>query len=152
MENPIEERKRMVQDRIEKSFNEGLNVQQEIEIEKAVYSDTPENRKLGRVGQEYGGKGSRGGKTDKPAVKKQTKEQETDSADKKEDYDRIGLLGRKLGVLLSGDAYYHHASSYSGNEQKKAKTEYNKLKKKYNLSDEEAKSIVKKYMDKINGK
>ena len=34
------------------------------DIEKAVYTDNPQNRKLGRVGQEYGGKGSRGGKTD----------------------------------------------------------------------------------------
>lgn len=33
-------------------------------IEKAIYADTPENRKLGRVGQQYGGKGSRGGKQD----------------------------------------------------------------------------------------
>ena len=34
------------------------------DIEKAVYADNAQNRKLGRVGQEYGGKGSRGGKTD----------------------------------------------------------------------------------------
>lgn len=34
------------------------------DIEKAVYADNAKNRKLGRVGQEYGGKGSRGGKTD----------------------------------------------------------------------------------------
>lgn len=34
------------------------------DIEKAVYTDNPLNRKLGRVGQEYGGRGSRGGKTD----------------------------------------------------------------------------------------
>jgi len=32
------------------------------DIEKGVYADTPENRKLGRVGKQYGGKGSRGGK------------------------------------------------------------------------------------------
>lgn len=32
------------------------------DIEKAVYADNAQNRKLGRVGQEYGGKGSRGGK------------------------------------------------------------------------------------------
>ena len=34
------------------------------DIEKAVYADNAQNRKLGRVGQEYGGKGSRGGNTD----------------------------------------------------------------------------------------
>ena len=34
------------------------------DLEKAVYADNAQNRKLGRVGQEYGGKGSRGGKTD----------------------------------------------------------------------------------------
>lgn len=32
------------------------------DIEKGVYADTPQNRKLGRVGQQYGGIGSRGGK------------------------------------------------------------------------------------------
>ena len=32
------------------------------DIEKAVYADTAENRKMGRVGQQYGGVGSRGGK------------------------------------------------------------------------------------------
>lgn len=34
------------------------------DIEKAVYADNAQNRKLGRVGKEYGGKGSRGGNTD----------------------------------------------------------------------------------------
>lgn len=78
MENPIEARKRMVQSRIEKSFNEGLNIKQEVDIEKAVYSDTPENRKLGRVGQEYGGRGSRGGKTDEPKGERKPAAKEND--------------------------------------------------------------------------
>lgn len=57
MENPIEARKRMVQERIEKSFADGLNVPEMEGLEKArsgVYADTSENRKLGRVGQTYG--------------------------------------------------------------------------------------------------
>lgn len=57
MYNPIEERKRLVQSRVEKSFQDGLNLNEEIEIEKArhgVYADNAENRRLNRVGQEYG--------------------------------------------------------------------------------------------------
>ena len=42
------------------------------DIEKAVYADNALNRKLGRVGQEYGGKGSRGGKTDNENGKSKT--------------------------------------------------------------------------------
>ena len=45
MENLILQKRKMVQDRIQKSF--------EPEINKAIYADTPENRKLGRVGQEW---------------------------------------------------------------------------------------------------
>lgn len=62
MFNPIEEKRRFVQAKIQKSFNSGINVAEEMDLEKAVYTDNPQNRKLGRVGQEYGGKGSRGGK------------------------------------------------------------------------------------------
>ena len=55
MENPIEQRKRMVQDRIEKSFGDGLNVSEEIEkASHGVYEDNAENRRKNRVGQEYG--------------------------------------------------------------------------------------------------
>lgn len=57
MYNPIEERKRMVQERIAKSFDTGFILQEEIEIEKArsgVYADNAENRRLMRVGQKYG--------------------------------------------------------------------------------------------------
>ena len=55
MENPIEQRKRMVQDRIEKSFTDGLNVSEEIEkASHGVYEDNAENRRKNRVGQEYG--------------------------------------------------------------------------------------------------
>ena len=55
MKNPIEQRKRMVQDRIEKSFTDGLNVSEEIEkASHGVYEDNAENRRKNRVGQEYG--------------------------------------------------------------------------------------------------
>lgn len=55
MENPIEERKRMVQERIEKSFNDGLNLNDEIEKGRhGIYADNAENRRKNRVGQEYG--------------------------------------------------------------------------------------------------
>ena len=57
MFNPIEAKKRLVQSRIEKSFADGLNMMEEIDFEKArhgVYADNAQNRKLMRVGEEYG--------------------------------------------------------------------------------------------------
>jgi len=59
------------------------------DIEKAVYADNALNRKLGRVGQEYGGKGSRGGKTDEENGGRSGSKQ-----DKKE----------KVGKLTANDA------------------------------------------------
>ena len=55
MFNPIEEKRRFVQAQIQKSFESGINVSEETDIEKATYVDNSENRKLGRVGQQYGG-------------------------------------------------------------------------------------------------
>ena len=55
MFNPIEARKRLTQERIEKSFNDGLSVSEEIEKGRhGVYEDNAENRRKNRVGQEYG--------------------------------------------------------------------------------------------------
>ena len=55
MENPIEARRRMVQSRIEKSFDDGLSVQEEIEKARTgYYADNAQNRKLMRVGNKYG--------------------------------------------------------------------------------------------------
>ena len=55
MFNPIEAKRRFVQAQIQKSFDSGINVSEETDIEKATYVDNSENRKLGRVGQQYGG-------------------------------------------------------------------------------------------------
>ena len=64
-------------------------------IEKAVYADNALNRKLGRVGQEYGGKGSRGGKTDEWRDNK--KHQETNSKkDKVSEKDGSALMGKLM--------------------------------------------------------
>lgn len=55
MFNPIEARKRLTQERIEKSFNDGLSVSEEIEKGRhGIYEDNAENRRKNRVGQEYG--------------------------------------------------------------------------------------------------
>lgn len=55
MFNPIESRKRLIQERIEKSFNDGLRVSEEIEKGRhGIYEDNAENRRKNRVGQEYG--------------------------------------------------------------------------------------------------
>lgn len=68
MENPIEARKRMVQERIEKSFNDGLNLNDEIEkAAHGVYADNAENRRKNRVGQEYGHAAEQKEPTGKPS-------------------------------------------------------------------------------------
>ena len=55
MENPIEQRKRLVQSRIEKSFDSGLSISEEIEKARVgYYADNAQNRKLMRVGNKYG--------------------------------------------------------------------------------------------------
>ena len=55
MENPILQRKHMVQSRIEKSFDDGLSVQEEIEKARTgYYADNAQNRKLMSVGNKYG--------------------------------------------------------------------------------------------------
>lgn len=57
MNNPILEKRKLVQERIEKSFNSGINMSEELDLEKArngVYADNNLNRKLMRVGQQYG--------------------------------------------------------------------------------------------------
>jgi len=72
MFNPIEAKRRFTEAQIQKSFDSGINVVEEMDLEKAVYTDNAQNRKLGRVGQEYGGKGSRGGKKDGGSAKNQT--------------------------------------------------------------------------------
>lgn len=57
MFNPIESKRRFVQAQIQKSFESGIDVNEEIELEKArqgVYADNAYNRKLMRVGQQYG--------------------------------------------------------------------------------------------------
>lgn len=56
--NLLEQQKRRVEQQLQKSLSEGVDY-----ISKATYKDTPENRKLGRVGKEWGGKGD--GKSDK---------------------------------------------------------------------------------------
>lgn len=55
MENPIIQKRRMVQDRIEKSFDSGLLLSEEIEkARQGYYADNAQNRKLMRVGNKYG--------------------------------------------------------------------------------------------------
>ena len=56
MYNPIVEKRRLLQERIAKSFSSGINVNEEACIEKArqgVYADNAMNRRLMRVGMQY---------------------------------------------------------------------------------------------------
>ena len=56
MENILEHRL-AVQQNIEKGFNGGTNLNEELEKARSgVYEDTAKNRRLNRVGQQYGGK------------------------------------------------------------------------------------------------
>ena len=67
MENPILAKRKLVQDRIEKSFNNGINVPEEVEIEKAHQDgEIHPNGKWVWVSSAAGGKGdwrTRGGRT-----------------------------------------------------------------------------------------
>ena len=56
MENILKHRL-AVQQNIEKGFNDGTNLNEELEKARSgVYEDTAKNRKLNRVGQQYGSK------------------------------------------------------------------------------------------------
>lgn len=77
MYNPIKEKRRLVKERIAKSFDSGINVNDEADIEKArqgVYADNPMNRKLMRVGQQYG-QASTSSSTTKPEVRQAAKKE-----------------------------------------------------------------------------
>ena len=67
MKNPILEKRKLVQDRIEKSFNSGINVPEEVEMEKAHQDgEIHPNGKWVWVSSANGGKGdwrTRGGRT-----------------------------------------------------------------------------------------
>lgn len=67
MENPILEKRKLVQDRIEKSFDNGINVPEEVEMEKAHQDgEIHPNGKWVWVSSANGGKGdwrTRGGRT-----------------------------------------------------------------------------------------
>lgn len=53
----ILEHRKAIQENIEKAFNGGVNLNEELEKARSgIYADTAENRKLNRVGQQYGGK------------------------------------------------------------------------------------------------
>lgn len=72
-----------------------IAIQHANDLEKATYVDNAKNRKLGRVGQEYGGKGSRGGKTDEWRAHK--KRQETNSKkDRVSEKDGSALMGKLM--------------------------------------------------------
>lgn len=76
----INSRRRTVEENIQKSFIDN-------DLEKArsgVYSDTPENRKLGRVGQQYGGKKQPELKTKRSGEKKNVNSEKLTNDEKKE--------------------------------------------------------------------
>lgn len=96
LNHEVEEKK------VEKSFDDELNeVHRELfgdDIEKAVYADTAQNRKLGRVGQEYHrGKGK---KEDKSGEKNKWGKKIASEAYQKQSYNTIS---KKLSKYLNGD-------------------------------------------------
>lgn len=98
--NPeVEEKK------VEKSFDDELNeVHRELfgdDIEKAVYADTAQNRKLGRVGQEYHrGKGKKSSKSKVNETKrKYTKEDFGKWKSPLMNYKNINQIKRELSQI-----------------------------------------------------
>ena len=81
------------------------------ELQKAVYADTAENRKLGRVGQEYhrGGKGKKQQDEQLPKSSRKKKENKQTTNDIKEKINKIANLLEKnadkfVSYQYSGDA------------------------------------------------
>lgn len=53
----INAHRQAVQENMEKAFTSGINIDEEIEKARSgIYADTAENRRLNRVGQQYGGR------------------------------------------------------------------------------------------------
>jgi hypothetical protein len=69
---------------LEKAFQNGQNTLETIEKARAgVYANTPENKKLNRVGQKYGSKKTEEGKTDKDKAEKTESKEVTPEAKEK---------------------------------------------------------------------
>lgn len=67
----IQTRRQAVEENIEKAFGSGVNLNDEVEKARSgVYADTAENRKLARVGQQYGSKKQPEQKNEKKVEKK----------------------------------------------------------------------------------
>lgn len=107
------------------------------DIEKAVYADNAQNRKLGRVGQEYGGKGSRGGKEkdEKTRAAYEEKEKEVDALAKK-----IKEL-KQQRTYVNGDMIEEIKSSNDKNSENVVK-----YKKEISRIDAEMVKIKNKYL------
>lgn len=71
----IQTRRQAVEQNIEKAFGSGVNLNEEVEKARSgIYADTAENRRLNRVGQQYGGRKQVEQKTEKKVVNKENKE------------------------------------------------------------------------------
>lgn len=115
------------------------------ELEKAVYADTAENRKLGRVGQEYKrGKGKKEDESPRQSMRRQASE-----INEEVNKHRDKKIEEKLWFTVNsrGDLIY--------NDNSEATEFRNKLQEKYNnwnnLSSEEkseVKELERKYSDK----
>ena len=161
----LEELKRhreMVQERIEKSFESDLNIlkaeEQELSvtdlikagvleyddsIEKAVYADTPQNRKLGRVGQEYHrGKGK--------------KNEDNNTKKKKMDYDTaVNFLEENADWWSS---YQYDTLDEDDKEQKEMKEKFDAAKKfikkfkTFDIKDGQSEIDAKRYKEDMESK
>jgi len=115
LENPIQQHRNFVTSQIEKSFDNELQ-----KARSGVYADTPENRKLSRVGQQYGGK-------------------------KKDDNNQFDAVMQSFDKLLKPTDDWEDEDWNDDEMNKKLKKDITNLIRKHKISKKQFESIAKRY-------
>lgn len=108
-------------------------------IEKAVYADTPQNRKLGRVGQEYHrGKGK---KVEEKSAKKGVKTEEKKPTDKKQKAEKnpVKLAAREFDKIVEPTNNWDDDDWNDMKKNDKLVKDLKSVVEKYNLSKKDFK-------------
>lgn len=108
-------------------------------IEKAVYADTPQNRKLGRVGQEYHrGKGK---KVEEKSAKKGVKTEEKKSTDKKQKVEKnpVKAAAKEFDEIVEPTNNWGDDDWNDMKKNNKLVKDLKSVVDKYNLSEKEFK-------------
>lgn len=108
-------------------------------IEKAVYADTPQNRKLGRVGQEY--HRGNGKKTEEKTTKKVVnKEQPTQKKQKEDTKDPIESAAAEFDSIVNKTDEWDDDDWFDDKKQNKLISDLKAVVKKYKLSEKDFKT------------